>query len=50
MCPPCLPDRYCQALFDVYIDLNPNQWEEEVVKDQKVMGRVGLSEEWRNKP
>jgi hypothetical protein len=50
MRPPCLPDKYCQALLDVYIDPNLNQWEEEVVKDQKVMERVKLREEWRNKP
>lgn len=50
MRPPCLPDKYCQALFDVYIYPNLNQWEEEVVKDQKVMERVKLRGEWRNKP
>lgn len=46
MRPPCLPDQYCQALHDVYVYPNLNQWEEEVEQDQKVMDRVKKREEW----
>lgn len=46
MKPPCLPDKYCQALLDVYIDPDFNQWEERVEEDVRVMERVKKREEW----
>lgn len=46
MKPPCLPDKYCQALIDVYIDPDFNQWEEKVEEDVRVMERVKKRKEW----
>ena len=41
MKPPRLPEEYCQAIMHIYYaGYTFNQWEEEIVKDEKVMAEV----------